>query len=98
MDAIAEAAKIGVGADRTQNYSADSVGIASVYTSISAVSTAFRTGSPMRAGSQIRVNPLDPLPKVPLRRLGKAAKRFRRSVKSILLEMLMEENDKEETR
>ena len=44
MDAIAEAAKFGIGADRAQNYRADSVGTTSVYRTMSAVSTAFRTG------------------------------------------------------
>lgn len=44
MDAIAEAAKIGIDANRAQNYRSDSVGTASVYTSMSAMSTAFRTG------------------------------------------------------
>lgn len=44
MYAIAEAAKIGIAADRAQNYCADSVGTSSVYSSMSAMSTAFRTG------------------------------------------------------
>ena len=44
MDAITEAGKIGIAADRARNYHADSVGTSSVYTSMSAMSTAFRTG------------------------------------------------------
>ena len=47
MDAIAEAAKIGIAADRAQNYCADSLGTSSVYSSMSAMSTAFRTGKPL---------------------------------------------------
>lgn len=44
MDAIAEAGKIGIRADRAQNYCADSFGTQATYTAMSAVSTAFRTG------------------------------------------------------
>ena len=44
MDAIAEAGKIGISSDRAQNYSADSRGTQSAYSSISAMSSAFRTG------------------------------------------------------
>ena len=44
MDAIAEAGKIGISSDRAQNYSADSWGTQSVYSSMSAMSSAFRTG------------------------------------------------------
>lgn len=44
MDAIAEAAKLGIGADRACKYRADSEGTSSVYTSISAMSTDFRLG------------------------------------------------------
>lgn len=47
MDAIAEAGKIGIRADRAQNYFADSSGTQGVYTAMSAVSTAFRTGNPL---------------------------------------------------
>ena len=48
MDAIAEAGKIGIAADRARNYSADSYGTQSVYTAMSAISSAFRTGSLLR--------------------------------------------------
>ena len=44
MDAIAEAAKIGIDANRAHSYRSDHAGTASVYTSMSAMSTAFRTG------------------------------------------------------
>ncbi len=44
MDAIAEAGKIGINADRARNYSADSVGTQSAYSAMSAMSSAFRTG------------------------------------------------------
>ncbi len=44
MDAIAEAGKIGIAADRARNYSADAYGTQSVYTAMSAMSSAFRTG------------------------------------------------------
>ena len=47
MDAIAQAADIGIAADRAQNFCADSVGTSSVYTSMSTMSTAFRTGKPI---------------------------------------------------
>ncbi|MBR2895390.1 MAG: VWA domain-containing protein [Oscillospiraceae bacterium] len=60
MDAIAEAAKIGIGADRVQEYCADSIGTASVYTSISAMSTSFRTGDSIllkQSGSSVNDAP-----------------------------------------
>lgn len=44
MDAIAEAGKIGIDADRALNYQADAFGTQSAYTAMSALSTAFRTG------------------------------------------------------
>ena len=44
MDAIAEAGKIGIAADRARNYSADAYGTQSAYTAMSALSSAFRTG------------------------------------------------------
>lgn len=44
MDAIAEAAKIGIAADRARNYSADSCGTQSAYTAMSVMSSAFRSG------------------------------------------------------
>lgn len=44
MDAIAEAAKIGIAADRARNYSADACGTQSAYTAMSAISSAFRSG------------------------------------------------------
>ena len=47
MDAIAEAGKIGIRADRAQNYCADSFGTQATYMAMSAVSTAFRTGKPL---------------------------------------------------
>ena len=42
MDAIAEAGKIGIAADRARNYSADAFGTQSAYTAMSAISSAFR--------------------------------------------------------
>ena len=47
MDAIVEAGKIGIAADRAQNYQADAFGTQSAYTAMSAMSTAFRTGGPL---------------------------------------------------
>ena len=44
MDAIAEAGKIGIDADRALNYQADAFGTQSAYTAMSALSTTFRTG------------------------------------------------------
>lgn len=48
MDAAAEAGKIGIKADHAQNYCADSFGTRAVYSDMSAMSTAFRTGNPLR--------------------------------------------------
>lgn len=44
MDAIAEAAKIGIHADRARNYSADAYGTQFAYSAMSAISSAFRNG------------------------------------------------------
>lgn len=44
MDAAAEAGKIGIAADHTQAYCADSIGIRAAYTDMSAISTACRVG------------------------------------------------------
>ncbi len=44
MDAVAEAAKIGIDAGHARNYSASHAGMQSAYSSMSAMSTAFRTG------------------------------------------------------
>jgi len=44
MDAIMEAGKIGIAADRAQRYNADSSGTASAWGAMSETSTAFRTG------------------------------------------------------
>lgn len=48
MDAIAEAGKIGISADRAQNYFADSCGTRSTYASMSAIATSFRTVGKIR--------------------------------------------------
>lgn len=42
MDAVTEAGRIGIAADRAKNYIADSVGTSTVYSDISKMSTAFR--------------------------------------------------------
>lgn len=42
MDAVVEAGRIGIAADRARNYIADSVGTSTVYSDISKMSTAFR--------------------------------------------------------
>ena len=42
MDAIAEAGKIGIAADRARNYFADACGTQAAYTAMSAISSAFR--------------------------------------------------------
>ena len=42
MDAIAEAGKIGIAADRARNYFADACGTQAAYTTMSALSSAFR--------------------------------------------------------
>ena len=48
MDAIAEAAKIGIAAKRALGYCASPAGTASVYGAMSAISTAYRTGRPVQ--------------------------------------------------
>lgn len=42
MDAVVEADRIGIAADRARNYIADSIGTSTVYSDISKMSTAFR--------------------------------------------------------
>ena len=44
MDAIAEAAKIGIAADRARNYSSDAYGTQIAYSAMSTMSSAFRNG------------------------------------------------------
>lgn len=44
MDAVAEAGKLGIAADRAQNYSADGNGTSVAYTAMTFASTAFRNG------------------------------------------------------
>ena len=46
MDAVMEAGKLGISADRAQNYCADAVGTSVAYTAMSAFSTAYRGGKP----------------------------------------------------
>jgi len=45
MDAIAEAAKIGISSDRAANYNADSIGTWNAWRLVSTASTGYRTGS-----------------------------------------------------
>lgn len=45
MDAVMEAGKLGIGADRAQNYCADAIGTSVAYTAMSAFSTAYRGGN-----------------------------------------------------
>lgn len=47
MDAVKEADKYGIAADRAQNYRADSCGISAAYEVSSCFSTAFRAGKPL---------------------------------------------------
>jgi len=42
MDAVAEAGKLGISADRAQNYNADSIGTSAAYSKMSKISTAYR--------------------------------------------------------
>ena len=44
MDAITEAGKLGISADRAQNYHADSIGTSKAFAAMSAASTGLRTG------------------------------------------------------
>ena len=46
MDAVMEAGKLGISADRAQNYCADAIGTSVAYTAMSAFSTAYRGGKP----------------------------------------------------
>ncbi len=48
MDAVMEAGKLGIGVDRAQNYCADAIGTSTVYTAMSAFSTAYRGGESFR--------------------------------------------------
>ena len=45
MDAVMEADKLGIAADRAQNYCADAIGTSVAYTAMSAFSTAYRGGT-----------------------------------------------------
>ncbi len=47
MDAVMEAGKLGIEADRAQNYCADAIGTSVAYTAMSAFSTAYRGGKPI---------------------------------------------------
>ena len=53
MDAAAEAGKLGIAADRAQNYIADAAGTGATYSAISAASTAFRTGAGLSDWSKL---------------------------------------------
>ena len=53
MDAIAEAGRIGINADRAMNYQADAHGIGLAFNMWSAASTAFRTGKGLAGWSGI---------------------------------------------
>ena len=44
MDAIAEAGKLGIAADRAQNYHADAVGTCEAWSTVSGISVSFRAG------------------------------------------------------
>lgn len=46
MDAVMEAGKLGIAADRAQNYCANAIGTSVAYTAMSAFSTAYRGGKP----------------------------------------------------
>lgn len=59
MDAVMEAGKLGIAADRAQNYRADAIGISVAYTAMSAFSTAYRgvksfTGLSVSTGDDIK--------------------------------------------
>ena len=47
MDAVMEAGKLGITADRAQSYFADEIGISAAYTAMSAFSSAYRGGKPL---------------------------------------------------
>jgi len=48
MDAVAEAGKLGIAADRAVNYFSDSIGTKAAYSSITVASTLFRTGKGLK--------------------------------------------------
>lgn len=52
MDAVMEAGKLGIGADRAQNYRADAMGTSIAYTAMSAFSTAYRGGKAFDGASK----------------------------------------------
>lgn len=57
MDAVMEAGKLGIAADRAQNYRADAIGTSTAYTAMSAFSTAYRGGKSFSgSGSPIGVS------------------------------------------
>ena len=74
MDAIAEAAKLGIAADHAQKYCADSVGTASVYASMSDLSTAFRTGTSIQAKQSVNHHFKHDTPQEVFQNLRKAMK------------------------
>ena len=85
LDAITEAANIGIAADRAQNFCADSAGTSSVYTSMSAMSTAFRTGKPI--SSIDMMDAAEPQSaKAALENLKRVAKGFSQSAKELMEE------------
>lgn len=47
MDVVIEAGKLGIAADRAQNYCADAIGTSAAYTAMSAFSAAYRGGKPL---------------------------------------------------
>jgi uncharacterized protein YegL len=53
MDAVAEAGKLGIAADRASNYFADSLGTARAFSSMSYTSTAYRAGEDLDGWADI---------------------------------------------
>ena len=60
MDAVMEAGKLGIGAERAKNYCADAVGTNMAYTAMSAFSTAYRGGKPFDGLSDPKGDDLKP--------------------------------------
>ncbi len=60
MDAVLEAGKLGIGADRAQNYCADAIGTSVAYTAMSAFSTAYRGEKPFDGESDPEGDDLNP--------------------------------------
>ena len=86
MDAIAEAEKFGINADRAQNYRGDSFGTSSVYRTISAVSTGFRTGKGF-PGMEVHKSEQAKTPEEAKAKLGQALRELKQAMEDLAEEL-----------